>query len=229
MSSSMGSQRSLPRALLNKTVNLVSQCKKPSDAFQCAMDSLVQKITTSVLVVLSSLHRLSPDVSYGNPHIVFERFPFLARTFVSLFAPGCECIQLSDASLSLVEETLEVVRLFSQGTVGGDRTDKRDRVIVDDHVGCEHVVEQRVGFSDHWVLVEQLPKASFVAGGPLGEMIFTISLVGVNDKDTSCTHSGLRCPSSRSSSLVLAVSPTSLSPPIVFILLNNVSATEGVG
>lgn len=122
---------------------------------------LVKKISPGVLVILTPLDNLTPDIPDGDPSVVLEFRPSLLHTLILPIAPASEAIKLVKNSPAALEVVLENVGLLDRGDGGWDRADEGDRVLVDGEVIVEGVVEEGEHLGDLGIGLEEAPEREF--------------------------------------------------------------------
>jgi len=122
------------------------------------IDLLVEDIATSILVVLTPLHNLTPDIPHSDSGIILQLGPSLLWPLVLAITSRREVIELSKHPASLLEVATQAFRFLGGRAGGRDGTDERDGVAVDREIVVEGIIEEREKVRDLRVDFKQTPK-----------------------------------------------------------------------
>jgi hypothetical protein len=78
------------------------------------MDSLVQNIPSSILIILTPLDYFPPNIPNSDPGIIIHFLPFILRTIIFPITPSRECIQLSKYPSTSMVIQCQIVRFFNR-------------------------------------------------------------------------------------------------------------------
>jgi hypothetical protein len=106
------------------------------------MDLLVKNIPSGILVILTPLYNLPPNIPDGNPGMIFHLRPSIVRSIILPITPVRERIELAENSSTSMEVLSESIGLFDRSESGRNGSDERYRLWVDGKVVVEGVVEQ---------------------------------------------------------------------------------------
>lgn len=134
--SSIGSHLPFPTALIIVSSDPQSIINK------VGLNSLVKDIPSGILVVLTPLDNLPPDIPDGDPGMIIHFRPSIIRSIVLPIAPAREGVKLSEDSSTFMEILSKPIGFLHRSVGGRDGSDKGDRLRVDGEIVVQGIVEQ---------------------------------------------------------------------------------------